>query len=300
MFIYNKFDDGARASLMGAIFEDERDALAACLADADGSPLDLWLNSPGGDLSAAFAMRSMLSDYAGSVTVHCSGVVASAATVLLCASGVRVVGHRGSVFMIHAPSAWAEGSADDMKKAAEALDVITGELVQVYAQRLTVDEAAIRSMIKKETWLSLEKAFSSGLVDEIEAPIATVSEPSFETTAPSASAALDIVNALSDKVAQLGGLLAESLAASKRDDVLAIVSNLSDRMLSIEKTSAETASRVVSLEKISTETVTGLKKVSEGVSRAYALDYGAPPVNTYHDTQRSQTNGFKLNSSCGH
>lgn len=293
MFMFSNLDGGGvRASLMGAIFDEERDALAECVASAGEGPIDLWLNSPGGDLSSAFAMRSVLSEYPGQITIHCSGVVASAATVLLCAKDVRVVGHRGSVFMMHSPSAWSEGTSEDMKKAAEALDVITDELVQVYAQRLSVDEKAIRAMLKKESWLSLEKAAALGLVDEVEAPIATVSEPTVSESAPADPFSAEALDAISEKVSNRvaaslsAGLLTEDSAKTRFDETVSLVSSLSDRIVALEKVAAETAG--------------GLKKVSEGVSRAYALDYGALPVNTYHDNQTTQNSGFKLNSSRGH
>lgn len=284
MFIYSDLDGGGvRASLMGAIFEEERDELARCIDAADGGPIDLWLNSPGGDLSAAFAMRSLIENYAGSVTVHCSGVIASAATVLLCAKNAHVVGHRGSVFMIHAPSTWADGNSDDMKKAAEALDVITDELVSVYATRLNADEKAIRSMVKKETWLSLEKAAGLGLVDEVEAPMASVVEPALEPADPFSPQAVD---ALAERVSCLvSSAISCGHDDALRDETRSLVASLSDRLLALEKSVADTAG--------------GLNRVSENVARAYAMDCGPLPVATYHDAP-VQKSTFKLASSRSH
>lgn len=56
------------------IFRDE-------LYSADGS-VEIWLNSPGGDVLAAAQIYNMLMDYKGNVTVKIDGIAASAASVI--------------------------------------------------------------------------------------------------------------------------------------------------------------------------------------------------------------------------
>lgn len=165
---------GFGVSVIGAITNDESfffysDAqeFTSALNEADGAPITLFIASPGGSLDAALAMRAALEGYNGAVEIHTAGIVASAATLLLCVKNAKVVAHSGSIFMIHKAAAQSYGNADDARKTAQMLDVCDSEIVKVYQTRVAKDEKEILKLLKSETWMTSAEAKELGLVDEL-------------------------------------------------------------------------------------------------------------------------------------
>lgn len=148
------------AVILNDILEKEK-------ARGSARPLEIWLASPGGDLEAALPMVASLSAYPASIEIHTCGLVASAATLLLCADDAYVIAHKGSVFMVHLASAWVSGNANDLKKGAEMLEAFDSEIVNLLAGRLTIPEDEIKTLVSNETWLTSARALELGFVDEI-------------------------------------------------------------------------------------------------------------------------------------
>lgn len=173
MLIANKTDNAIKISLIGEILGENAwmnsDAadFGLILAQAEGAPIELWVSSPGGSLDAAMAMRAMLAEYAGPVVIHTAGMVASAATLLLCVPQANVIAHRGSVFMIHTARMISAGDAEEMRKSADVLDACDDEIVKVYQLRMKCGDDELKDMLKAETWLRPEEAQNLGLVNEI-------------------------------------------------------------------------------------------------------------------------------------
>lgn len=173
MLIANKTQDAMQISVIGEIMGENdwtaSDAayLRVALDAAEGAPLSLWVSSPGGSLDAAMTMRAMLAAYEGGVEIHTAGIVASAATLLLCVPQAHVVAERGSVFMIHTARMGAAGDAREMRKAADVLDACDDEIMDVYKLRLKCGDDELRDMMAAETWLRSSDAERLGLVDSI-------------------------------------------------------------------------------------------------------------------------------------
>lgn len=173
MLIANKTENAMQVSLIGEIMNENvwapSDAvyLRAALDAAEGQPLAVWISSPGGSLDAALAMRAMLSAYGGPVSIHTAGIVASAATLLLCVPGAEVVAERGSVFMVHQARMGASGDSAEMRKAADVLDACDDEIADVYEIRMKCGKDKLRDMMAAETWLRSSEALALGLVDKI-------------------------------------------------------------------------------------------------------------------------------------
>lgn len=171
MLIANRTQDAMQISVIGEIMGENdwtaSDAayLRVALDAAEGAPLSLWVSSPGGSLDAAMAMRAMLAAYDGGVEIHTAGIVASAATLLLCVPQAHVVAERGSVFMIHTARMGAAGDAREMRKAADVLDACDDEIMDVYKLRLKCGDDELRDMMAAETWLRSADAERLGLVD---------------------------------------------------------------------------------------------------------------------------------------
>lgn len=173
MIIASKTAGAVKISIMGELSGEtawsysDSTVLSAVLAEAAGARVELWVSSPGGSLDVGMAMRAQLEAYSGEIEIHTCGIVASAATLLLCLPNVVVKAHRGSVFMLHTTRMRTEGSAEELRKDAGVLDVCDDELIKIYQLRIDRDAAEIQNMLEATTWLSSEDAVSLGLVTEV-------------------------------------------------------------------------------------------------------------------------------------
>lgn len=123
------------------------------------NPLDIYINSGGGDVHAGIAIYSQLKRRSGKNTVHIDGLAASIASVIAMA-GDEIVMSKSAQLMIHKPWSNCWGNADEMRKTAEALDVCQKSIMDIYVDNATegTDRATIESMINAETWLTGEQA----------------------------------------------------------------------------------------------------------------------------------------------
>lgn len=133
--------------------------------------LDIHINSPGGSVFEASAIYSRLADHRSEKIVFIDGLAASAASI------VAMVGHKiyiraNANMMIHLPSGFAMGNADDMRTVAAALDSVTESMINVYAKRTKLERDEIRSLLAAETWMSPQMAVEKGFADEMRGKIA--------------------------------------------------------------------------------------------------------------------------------
>lgn len=130
--------------------------------------LCLRINSPGGEVWAAVAMRSMVIN-AGfdSVRVMIEGLCASAATLFATIPGARVVIAAGSEFMIHNPRTVAFGDAREMDKTADHLRKMEIQFSEMYAGRSGQTTDQIRAWMDEETWFTAKEACETGFCDEL-------------------------------------------------------------------------------------------------------------------------------------
>lgn len=325
MLIASRSGDSVKLSIIGAItgesdwWASDAAQLAAVLAEADGAPLDVWVSSPGGDLDTAFAMRAQLADYAGPVSIKTAGMIASAATLLLCVPGAKVTAQLGSTFMIHQASTIGAGNADEMRKCADVLDVCDDEIVKVYQIRMKCGEEEIRDMLKAETWMPSERAQELGLVDEVEASGVSgyLAEPKNPEPQPGIPEALD--NAVSARLVPRIEAIQTGLAdiSAKGESRVQAIQNAAEKAVSgIVEASDKTVSTLTALgEDIGDVLAKELQALrdemaecrrsydaqaqkyaalDEAISRAYALA-GGDLGCTVHDEQLSRAHGFKLN-----
>ena len=325
MLIASRTDGALKVSLIGEImgenawFNSDAADFGAIIAQADGAPLELWVSSQGGSLDAALAMRAMLAEYEGPVSIHVAGFAASAATLLLCIPGVPVIAHRGSVFMIHQASMVTAGNSADMQKAQEILGACDDEIVKVYQLRMKCGEDELRGMIKAETWLRPEEALERGLVSEIAAETSGgyLAEPRNPEPQPDIPEALD--NAVSARLVPRIEAIQTGLAdisAKGESRARAITDAASAAVSDIAEASGKTVATLTALsEDIGDALAKELQALrdemaecrrsydaqaqkyaalDEAISRAYALA-GGDLGCTVHDEQMRRAHGFKLN-----
>ena len=136
-------------------------------ARKSGERVDVYINSPGGDISAGADIYSALRGYSD-VHIHITGQACSAASVIACAgrSDISPVG----MVMIHNVSMAAEGDNRDMSHAATVLKTADKSIASAYVEKTGRSMEEMLGLMAKETWLTADEAVELGLVDEISAP----------------------------------------------------------------------------------------------------------------------------------
>lgn len=142
-------------------FKEDLDALG------DIDTLNVYINSPGGDVFAGQAIYSMLKRHKATINVYVDGLAASIAS-LIAMAGDKVIMPANAMMMVHNPWTFAYGNANDFRKLADDMDKIRDSMVVAYESRsaLTTDE--IIELLDAETWLSAEDCLEYGFCDEIE------------------------------------------------------------------------------------------------------------------------------------
>jgi ATP-dependent protease ClpP protease subunit len=131
----------------------------------DSGPVEVAINSAGGEVSEATAIYNRLRDHDGEVTVYVDGLAASAAS-LIAMAGDRVVMRTGSVMMVHEPWMMAVGSAGGFRRLADELDIHTDAMLEIYAAKTKLPANQIRALLEDETWMTASAAVELGFADE--------------------------------------------------------------------------------------------------------------------------------------
>lgn len=135
------------------------------LAELKGKPVNLRINSPGGDVFDGRAMATAIAQH-GNVTAYIDGIAASAATyVAIAAKDVQMAD--GAFFMIHNAWTLGYGNKADFAALIDLLDKIDQSIVNDYAKKTGKTNEELGAMMAAETWFSAEEALASGFVDSV-------------------------------------------------------------------------------------------------------------------------------------
>lgn len=134
--------------------------------NAGDGPITVWINSPGGDVTAAASIYNLLTDYNGRVTVKIDGLAASAASVIAMA-GDRVLMSPVSMMMIHNPAAMAMGDKDDLEKTIDMLNEVKESIINAYAAKTGLSRSKLSKLMDDETWMDTRKAIELGFCDDV-------------------------------------------------------------------------------------------------------------------------------------
>lgn len=146
---------------IGGWFGVSAKAFAETLAGVSARNLHLCINSPGGDVFEARAIKTQLERWPGDVRVTVDGLAASAASVVMLAGDTIEIA-KGAFVMIHNPWSLAMGDAREMRATADLLDSVRDSLVDDYVKASGQDRAAISAMMDAETWMEAEEAVAKG------------------------------------------------------------------------------------------------------------------------------------------
>ncbi|MBV8213126.1 MAG: ATP-dependent Clp protease proteolytic subunit [Verrucomicrobia bacterium] len=130
--------------------------------------INLYINSPGGSVTAGFAIYDTMQFVTCEVATYCIGIAASMGAVLL-AAGTR--GKRyalpNSDIMIHQVSGGAQGTASDVERTVEWMFKIKKRLIHILSQHTGKTEEQIQLDSDRDYWMSADEARGYGLVDEV-------------------------------------------------------------------------------------------------------------------------------------
>jgi ATP-dependent Clp protease, protease subunit len=130
--------------------------------------ISLYINSPGGSVSAGMSIFDTMQFIKPDVSTLCMGMAASMGSFLLMA------GAKGKRFslpnsrvMIHQPSGGAQGQATDIEIHAREILKTREQLNRIYAERTGQPLAKIQADMERDFFLDPEEAKAYGLVDQV-------------------------------------------------------------------------------------------------------------------------------------
>jgi ATP-dependent Clp protease, protease subunit len=131
-------------------------------------PVNVYINSPGGDMTALFAVYDAMQFMGPPVHTVCIGQAASAAAVLLAAGepGHRAVLPNARV-LIHQPHGGAQGQSTDMEIAVREMVEMRDRMISILAERTGQTRERIAADIDRDYILRGQDAVAYGLVDEV-------------------------------------------------------------------------------------------------------------------------------------
>lgn len=170
--IYSRLLEDRIIFLTGEINDQVADAIVAQLIYLEGKDPDkdisLYINSPGGSVSAGLAIYDTMNYIRSDVSTICIGLAASMAAFLL-SSGTK--GKRyalaNSEVMIHQPLGGAQGQASDIKIMADHILKTKRKLNEILAKNSGKPYEIVERDTDRDNYLSAEEAKEYGLVDQI-------------------------------------------------------------------------------------------------------------------------------------
>ena len=170
--IYSRLLKDRIIFLGSEITDDEANLVIAQMlfleADDPDKDIYLYINSPGGSVSAGLAIYDTMQYIKCEVNTICMGMAASMGAFLL-AAGAK--GKRkalpNSEIMIHQPSGGASGQASDVKIHAEHIIRTRQKLNEILAERTGKSVEQVSVDTERDNYLSAEAALEYGLIDEI-------------------------------------------------------------------------------------------------------------------------------------
>lgn len=161
LYLYDVIDN-----FWGISAKSVADATAGLDAD---TTLNVHINSPGGDVFEARAIKTLLDGVPGPVNVFVDGLAASAATTIAMA-GDEIVMADGAYFMIHNAWSIALGNKSDMLDMAALLEKMDGTIATDYATRSGKPLADVAALMDAETWFTAQEAVDAGLANRVAEP----------------------------------------------------------------------------------------------------------------------------------
>lgn len=170
--IYSRLLKERVVFLGGPIDDDVANLVIAQLlfleAEDPKRDISLYINSPGGVVTAGLAIVDTMNHVKPNVSTVCVGMAASAAAVILAAGekGKRYALPNAEV-MIHQPHGGAQGQATDIEITAKQILKLRERLNKIMAKNTGQPLAKIEKDVERDFFLSADEAKKYGIVDKV-------------------------------------------------------------------------------------------------------------------------------------
>lgn len=169
--IYSRLLKDRIIILNGEIDDNTANVVMAQLLYLDSinhNDISLYINSPGGSISAGMAIYDTMNYIKSDVSTICVGIAASMAAFILATGkkGKRFILPNAEV-MIHQPLGGVKGQATEIKIAAERILKLKSKLNNILALSTGKDIEIINKDTERDYFMDSDEAFEYGIVDKI-------------------------------------------------------------------------------------------------------------------------------------
>ncbi|MDR1272017.1 MAG: ATP-dependent Clp endopeptidase proteolytic subunit ClpP [Clostridiales Family XIII bacterium] len=137
-------------------------------AEDSTKDINMYINSPGGSVTAGMAIYDTMQFISADVSTICVGMAASMGSFLLCA------GEKGKRFalpnaeiMIHQPLGRTEGQASDIKIMSDHIIATREKLNRIMAERTGQSMEKVAADTDRDNFMTAEDAMAYGLIDKV-------------------------------------------------------------------------------------------------------------------------------------
>ena len=169
--LQEKFLKTRQIILSGEINKDLAEKIVSQLlileADDDKKTIYMYIDSPGGDVDAGFAIFDMIRFIKAPVVLIGMGLIASAATLVLLAVPKEMrIGLPNSRYLIHQPMSGMQGVATDIEIHAKEMEKTRAILNKLIADETGTSLEQVTKDTERDYWLDAEEAVKYGLISK--------------------------------------------------------------------------------------------------------------------------------------
>lgn len=170
--LMEKFLETRQILLSGEVNKDLAEKVIKNLfileAMSETKPIYLYINSPGGDVDAGFAIFDVIRFIQPKVIAIGTGLIASAASLILLASKKENrFGLPNSHYLIHQPLSRMQGVATDIEIHAQEIEKAKAKINAIIAEETGTDLKKVTADTDRDYWLNANEALKYGLISKV-------------------------------------------------------------------------------------------------------------------------------------
>ena len=170
--LMEKFLETRQILLSGEVNKDLAEKVIKNLfileAMSETKPIYLYINSPGGDVDAGFAIFDVIRFIQPKVIAIGTGLIASAASLILLASkNENRFGLPNSHYLIHQPLSRMQGVATDIEIHAQEIEKAKAKINAIIAEETGTDLKKVTADTDRDYWLNADDALKYGLISKV-------------------------------------------------------------------------------------------------------------------------------------
>jgi ATP-dependent Clp protease protease subunit len=138
------------------------------LEEESTDPIKVYIDSPGGDADAGYAIFDMMRFVKPQITMIGMGLVASAAAIIiLAAPRERRIGLPNSHYLIHQPMSGTRGVATEIEIHAKEIEKLRTKINRMIAEETGQPMEKVEKDTDRDYWMTAEEAVAYGLLSKV-------------------------------------------------------------------------------------------------------------------------------------